>query len=175
MLAFAALAVAALLGVAQSRGVNATTSPGRCLDEQMELTWNPDVAAASGNNPQLWRLVNRSSRSCFLHGYPDLRFFDRAGHLMPFKIVDGGDMMVTSRRPQSVLVKPHGAAWVLFNTFRCDLGERTQAARAELRLAKTPEARPILIRYYPSLCAHVTVTAVTVSPFEAGRRAVFAH
>jgi hypothetical protein len=94
---------------------------------------------------------------------------------MPFRIVDGGDIMVTARRPHDVLVRPKAAAWILFNFFRCDEGERGQAARTELRLSNSRRARPIRIPWYPPLCRGVRVTRIAVSPFESQRRAVFAQ
>jgi hypothetical protein len=155
--------------------VSAESVPTPCQPVQLRLSWDADVAAASGNNPVLYRLANRSRRSCLLEGDPDLRFFDGKGRLMPFQIVDGGDIMITSKPPKPVVVRPRASAWVEFNKYRCDLGERAQATRAEMRLQKTASARPIHLSYYPSLCANTSVTSITVSPFEARRNDVFNH
>jgi Domain of unknown function (DUF4232) len=145
-----------------------------CLPEQLRATVDDDVAAATGTNPALLRLTNRGRHTCLLHGYPDLRFFDRRGRLMPFTIRDGGDMMVSARPPRDVLVEPGRSALVLLDFYRCDLGERNRAVKTELRLRRA-DGRTLDLAFYPPLCRGTPTTTVTVSPFGATRRAVFAH
>jgi Domain of unknown function (DUF4232) len=147
---------------------------GPCFPQQLQATVDDDLAAASGTNPALFRLTNRGPRTCLLYGYPDLRLFDRRGRLMPFRIRHGGDIMVSARPPRQVAIGRTRKALVLLDFYRCDLGQRGRAARAELRLRRK-DARPMRLAFYPPLCRGTPTTTITVSPFAASRRAVFAH
>lgn len=169
-----AVGIALAVSITSSAGGADSARSAPCLPLELRGTVDDDLAAASGTNPALFRLTNRGPRPCVLHGYPDLRLFDRHGRPLPFTIRHGGDMMVSARPPGRVVVEPARSAFVLLDFYRCDLGERGRAARAELRLRRS-DAQAIRLSFHPPLCRGSRTKAITVSAFGASRRAVFAR
>jgi hypothetical protein len=150
-----------------------------CRMAGLGLALGPEVSAATGQRPLSVRLINRGPNPCVLYGYPTIELRDRAGTI-PFSIRRGGDQMVTSERPQRVLVPVGQDAFVVLNKYRCDRGN-IRAARI-LRLG-LPGASPaghtsiaIRLREWIQYCGKGDPgSTVTVSPFEPTLRAALAH
>jgi len=77
-------------------------------------------------------ISNTSASGCYLFGYPQVAFIDRAGHAIPFQYQTTGDQVVTSAPPGHVDLAPHGHAYVTVNKYRCDLGDVTQTSGVRL-------------------------------------------
>jgi Protein of unknown function (DUF4232) len=71
-------------------------------------------------------------QACTLDGYPTIVLLNRHGQRLPFSYSHRGDQVVTSRLPRAVHVDGHGAAFFLFNKYRCDI--RSQSAARWLRV-----------------------------------------
>jgi hypothetical protein len=129
----------------------------------------------TGAHPLALRLINRGPQVCVLNGYPLVALRDARGTI-PFVFRHQGDMMVTSRPPKSVLLRPGGSAYVLLDKFRCDSGERRVSTSVQIWLkgSKT-RSRPIgVLPERISLCKPgipVEGRVVNVSPFEPTLRA----
>ena len=143
----------------------------RCRITQLELVVDPNTPSPkTGQNPLVLSLTNHGIAACFLRGYPDVWLQDRAG-VIPFSIRHGNDQMVTGRQPRQVLIRPDGAAFVLLNNYRCDLGPRRAAQTLTLRLPATPHragnALTVLTHGVPRYCGQGDPgSIVVVSPFE---------
>jgi hypothetical protein len=150
-----------------------------CQMAVLALAVGPEVSAATGQHPLSVRLINRGPSPCLLYGYPMIELRDRAGTI-PFSIRHGGDQMVTSERPERVLVRVGQGAFVVLNKYRCDRGN-VRAARI-LRLG-LPGASPagrasiaIRPRGWIQYCGKGDPgSTVSVSPFEPTLRAALRH
>jgi hypothetical protein len=96
-------------------------APAPCRLSQFVVSLGPDVSEATGQHTLALRLANRESRTCVFDGYPRVMLYDEAGAI-PFVITHGGDQMISSRPPKSVVVRPGGRAFVVMNKYRCDRG-----------------------------------------------------
>jgi hypothetical protein len=135
----------------------------------------PGLAAATGQEPTVVALHNRSRRSCSLYGYPLIELHDARGAL-PFVVTDRSDMMVTSARPTPVELSLDSDAFILFNKYRCDAGDRRVASAARIRLPNAPHstAFPITLPRFPRIgyCGRGDPGSfLSVSPVEPTMRA----
>ncbi|HSD02949.1 MAG TPA: DUF4232 domain-containing protein [Gaiellales bacterium] len=112
----------------------ATTTGVTCTPAQLRVSAGPDVSPATGMNPEAVRITNTGPRR-LLDGYPAVRFTDPASAAIPFRLSQSGDQMVTAHPARRVVVPHGGAAWVVLDTYRCDLGNRVRVGEIELRLA----------------------------------------
>jgi hypothetical protein len=121
-------------------------------------------------------LVARGEASCIFNGYPQVALYDHAG-LIPFRIRNGGDQMITHHRPTRFVVRPGGNAWVALNNYRCDLGNKRAATSARIGPAAPAlgaAAFVAILNPYRRLeyCGEGDPGSVlTVSPFEPTLRA----
>jgi Protein of unknown function (DUF4232) len=129
----------------------------------------------TGAHPLALRLINRRPQACVLDGYPLAALRDARGTI-PFVYRHHGDMMVTSRPPKPVSLRPGDSAYVLLDKFRCDLGERRVSTTVQIWL-KGSKTRSPPIGVVPeriSLCKPgipAEGRVVNVSPFEPTLRA----
>ncbi len=114
-----------------TRAASARTT---CTPAQLRLSAGPGIAPKTGQNPEAIRLTN-TGLSCVLDGYPAVRFTDPADAAIPFRLLQSGDQMVTALGAHRVVVPEGGAAWVVLNKYRCDLGSHARVGEIELRLA----------------------------------------
>jgi hypothetical protein len=114
----------------------APTDAGRttCTAAHLRVAPLLDLTPATGLNPEAIRIMNMGPR-CVLSGYPIVRFTDRAGAAIAFRVSHTGDQMVTADHPRRVVVPRGGAAWVVLDKYRCDLGNRARVGEIELQLA----------------------------------------
>jgi len=105
-----------------------------CDAAQLRLSAGPDISPATGQNPEAIRLTNTGPR-CVLDGYPAVRFTDPSGSAIRFRLSQSGDQMVTAHGAHRVVVPHGGAAWVVLNKYRCDLGNHARVGEIELGLA----------------------------------------
>lgn len=161
-------AAAALLSAAEGNAHEATERA--CRLSQLALNVGQEVSGATGHNPFTVHLINRSSRSCVLNGYPAIAFGDRRGPL-PFVVNRRGDQQVTSRLPEPVLIRPGRTAYVALQKYRCDLGVLRAASTLRLALpGGAPSAgRAVDLGSLGRRIAYCrggrTVNVVSVSPF----------
>jgi hypothetical protein len=102
-----------------------------CDVSRFALAVGPEISEPTGQHTLSVRLTNRGRRTCILDGYPRIWLSDRTG-MIPFAITHRGDQVVTADRPRRVVVKPGGAAFVVLNHYRCDVGVVRAATRVRL-------------------------------------------
>jgi hypothetical protein len=62
-----------------------------------------------------------------LDGYPTVVLLNGQRQPIPFSYSHRGDQVVTSHSPRVVHVEGHGAAFFLFNQYRCDIRSQSSA------------------------------------------------
>jgi hypothetical protein len=154
-------------------------SAPRCVMASLSVRLAGQPSPTTGAHPLALRLINRGPKACVLNGYPFVALRDAKG-IIPFVYRHHGDMMVTSRPPSLVLVRPGGSAYVLLDKFRCDLGERRVSTNVEIWLkGSTTRSRPVgVLAERISLCKPGIAAegrVVNVSPFEPTLRATLDH
>jgi hypothetical protein len=161
---------------AGSAGATLDSSDAPCRAAQLRLALGPGISEATGQHTLALRLVNRG-HDCVLDGYPLVSVHDRSGAI-PFTMRNGGDQMITNRRPRPVLVRTSASAVVLLNNYRCDLGGRRTASSVRLLLPKPQASRGTLVLKLSSTARTVSWcgygdpgSTLTVSPFEPTIRA----
>lgn len=77
-------------------------------------------------------LTDVGSDACYMFGYPGVTLYDVDNHALPLSYQWHGDQMVTGAAPQRVGIAPRGAAFVLINKYRCDLGDKATAVTLRL-------------------------------------------
>ena len=119
---------AAFVGPASRRTTQSLLAA--CDLTRFTLALGPLVTEATGQHTLAVRLRNGGG-PCTFAGYPRLTLGDRRGAI-PFAITHRGDQMITSRLPRRFLVRRGGAAFVVMNQYRCDLGDRRTATVVRL-------------------------------------------
>jgi hypothetical protein len=171
-----ALAALFLICVTAAAAMAAPATLPGCRISRFTVGLGPQVSEATGQHTLALRLVNRTAASCALAGYPEVRPYDRAGRI-PFLIRHGGDQMITSHRPEVVVVRSDQAVFVLLNHYRCDLGSLRGATRVSIGVPGAPRAETASVRItnrYRELdyCGKGDPgSTLTVSPFEPTVRA----
>jgi hypothetical protein len=140
-----------------------------CQRSELAIAPGPDISPPTGQRPLTLRVINRGRSRCRLYGYPTIELRDRAGRI-PFLIRNGGDQVVTSRRPTRVFVAVGRAAFVVLNKYRCDLGEVRTARVLRLGLRRVSDrsstSLPLRHRREISYCGKGDPgSIVSVSPF----------
>ena len=104
------------------------SSPGAvCSTAHLRLAPGPAVSEATQQESRVLALTNTSAAPCHVVGYPRVVLEDRRGRPIRIRYRDGGDQMVTARRPRRVVLPPGGAAYFMFNQNACYLGFRSEA------------------------------------------------
>jgi hypothetical protein len=172
----AALAALLLICLTAAAAVAARATLAGCRMSQFAVALGPRISEATGQHTLALRLVNRTAAGCVLMGYPDVKTYDRVGSI-PFLIRHGGDQMITSHRPEVVVVRSNRAVFVLLNHYRCDLGGLRGATRVSIGLPGAPRVETASVRItnpYRGLdyCGKGDPgSTLTVSPFEPTVRA----
>lgn len=147
-----------------------------CATEGLRLTAGQPVDEATGQHTVLLVLRNVSSRACYVKGYPRVALIDNRGRALPFRYVNGGGMMLTDSRPQTVQLGPGGSAYFAVNKYRCDLGDGARAVRIRIGVPTRRSFLGLELPNYRSLhfCGRRDPgSAVHVSPLVSTRAAVF--
>jgi Protein of unknown function (DUF4232) len=171
--------IAALAALFPGLGHGAEASRPACRASDFTIARGFQISPATGQHPLTIRLTNRGSTACTLFGYPSLRFIDRRGTI-PFAIRHGGDMMVTTRRPTPVVVRPGRSVFVLVNKYRCDLGSLRNSRTVRLGFPGETSRRLVLAvpRYGPTMdyCGKGDAgSTIATSPFEPTLAAAMRH
>jgi hypothetical protein len=117
-------------------------------------------------------LTNIGTAPCVLDGYPTVTYLDAQGDTVPFTF-QHGDQEVTSEPPESVVIKPGHAGYVLVNKYRCDLGDDGEAT--VLDLTPPGQAQSLqLSSSYPFCGPGDPGSVVSVSPIEPDLDSLFA-
>jgi hypothetical protein len=103
----------------------------QCLATNLRLAEGPFVSPQTGQSPWALTITNTGTVPCTLDGYPTVSYLDAQGEVVPFTFRHG-DQEVTSQPPQSVVVIPGHAAYVLTNKYRCDIRQVSFAAVMDL-------------------------------------------
>lgn len=150
------------------------SAPG-CELSDFSVWLGPRISEATGQGTLDLRLTNTAG-ACVLDGYPRISFYDALG-VIPFRIRDRGDQMITSGSPRPVLVRRYGTAFVALNKYRCDFGDRRTPKR--LRIASgalRASAISVSLSAAPrdmSWCGRNDPgSTIDVTPFEPTRRAL---
>jgi hypothetical protein len=187
---FRLLAVAGLVGVAGTFGVQATSQAAAwsagdarahsaaavrvpaCRLGQLRLGNGGKVSEKTEQETRILVLRNASAQRCGLDGYPVVALLAAHGRVLPFRFRDHGDQMLTSASPHLVVLAAGGRAYFGINKNACVTGSAATA--------RTLTAWPLgqlTVRLARSLdyCGrrdpgHV----VDISPFENTVRAVLA-
>jgi hypothetical protein len=147
-LSLAALASALLVLGQLNLGGDASESRAAqaCRASQLDVSVGPNLSPPTGRHDLSLRLRNRGP-TCRSQGYPRLTLLDRRGDVLPIELRHGGGMIVGSRPPRPVVVRPGGVAWIVFEQYRCDLGGGRAVGTALVRLPRTKEA--LRLRFAP--------------------------
>jgi len=105
----------------------------------------PEPAAVTTDRsaPPPFSAHDAGSDPCYLFGYPEISLYDAQGRLLPLDYHWGGDQEVTSAPPERVDLAPGGAAYVLINKYRCDLG--TLDGAKTLQLIPLGDTSPLIL------------------------------
>lgn len=133
-----------------------TSSPGAaifsaCAAADLELDHGGPISEATGQESRVLRLSNTSAEPCQLKGYPTIVLADNAGNQIPFVYRDGGDQMVTSEPPILVTLAPGKAAYMMFNKYRCDLGDKARATSVTVTVPGETTALSLSMGVYSNL------------------------
>lgn len=112
-----------------------------CVSSDLELGLGGRTSEPTGQHTLSLTLTNRSARSCYLLGYPQVVALDAAGQRLPFDYRQAGDQVVTSRPPRRADLSPGSAAYVTINNYRCDEGDHGTVST--LRLVPPGDAMPL--------------------------------
>lgn len=149
-----------------------------CRVSQLTMAKGFEISPGTGQNPLTLRLTNRAQRPCVLHGYPTIAFMDERGSI-PFRIRRGGDQMIAPQRPRRVLVRAGRSAFVIVNTFRCDLGDVRVARTLRFGLpGRTSSRLSLALPAYPRItyCGSGDPrSTVVTSPFVSTVSAALRH
>jgi hypothetical protein len=108
-------------------------------------------------------LTNIGTAPCVLDGYPTVTYLDAQGDTVPFTF-QHGDQEVTSEPPESVVIKPGHAGYILVNKYRCDLGD---VAEATILYLTPGQAQALQVSSRYSFCGPGDPgSVVSVSPIE---------
>jgi len=158
----------------------ATSAPGatlgsdqpQCRSADLRLAAGPTVSPMTGQNPVPLTMTNVGPAPCVLGGYPTVTFFDAQNNLVPFTVVHG-DQEVTSQPPQSVVIMPGHAGYVLVNKYRCDLGD--VSAATVIDVVPPGQSQTLHVSSsYPFCGPGDPGSVVAVSPIEPDLQSVFA-
>jgi hypothetical protein len=97
----------------------------------------------TGEQADLFKLTNRSSRTCTLDGYPGVSLSHLSKRLA-FIYLDGGGPYVTKQKPQRVTLAPGQHGSFLVAKYRCDGGVLSAATSIRIVLPATPSGSVIL-------------------------------
>jgi Protein of unknown function (DUF4232) len=109
----------ALMAVIATAVAGAGTPPPRCAAGALTLRAGATVVPKTMELPLLLELVNHSSATCTLDGYPRVQLRSASGTLYGYSYRDSGDLEVTAHKPALVSVSPGHGAWVLLNKTPC--------------------------------------------------------
>lgn len=122
-----------------------------CAAADLKLDHGGPISEATGQESRVLRLSNTSAEPCQLKGYPTIVLADNAGKQIPFAYKDGGDQMITSEPPTPVTLAPGKAAYVMFNKYRCDLGDKARATSVTVTVPGETTALSLSTGVYPNL------------------------
>jgi Protein of unknown function (DUF4232) len=165
-----------LLIVSASSGAR-SASPATCQMSRFTVAVGPYVSEATQQRTLALRLVNHAG-TCVVNGYPRLKLYDARGAI-PFSIRNGGDQMISSRRPRRITVRRDGSVFVVLNKGQCVDGV-TPSTRGTTRIVIRAAGAPtttdaVSIRFgsripmpwrIPAYCGKRDPNSIiTVSPF----------
>ena len=113
-----------------------------------------------------------------MRGYPTVVLADSAGTRLPFRYRRGGDQMLTSAPPTTVILTPGGHAYAAMNQNTCDSFSPPAAASAEVTPPGQHKPLPVKLHHYPILgyCgAGDPGHAIDIAPVEPTMAGVLAH
>jgi len=142
-----------------------------CIIANLKFAVGPLVSPETGQNPVPVTITNVGPVPCELDGYPTVTFRDNHGAVVPFTFRHG-DQEVTAHPPQSVVIDPTRAAYMLVNKYRCDVHEFSVAAVMEIALPGQPQSRSVASSY-PFCGVGDPGSVVAVSPIEPDLQATF--
>ena len=112
-----------------------------------------------------------------MNGYPTVSVLDRSGRVLPLTYHLGGDQMITPDPPSRVDVQPGGHAVFGINKFRCDEGDKGEAAQVTVTPPgeQTPFSLVLPAGHMSfSYCATpASADIVSVSPVEPDYAAIY--
>lgn len=162
-----------------SRPTTAATTLARCHRSALSLAFEPSVQfQATGDRGDAFRIVNRSSTTCRLGGYPKVTLTDDSGKIIPFRYTNGQSQYVTRRPPTAVRLTPGGSAYVGVAKYRCDAAGGRLATSLVLQLPGQKSPLVIKLRAYAQqfiYCLggpHSPGNTLSISPIEHSPRAV---
>jgi len=120
-------------------------------------------------------ISNISTSGCYLRGYPQVAFIDRAGHAIPFLYQTTGDQVVTSAPPGHVDLAPHGLAYVTVNKYRCDLGDVTQTSAVRLTPPGETASLDVAVTGMPYCGPGDPGSIIQISPIAATQSATLSY
>jgi hypothetical protein len=112
-----------------------------CKARMVRLIPTTPGAVRTGVTAQLFILLNRSSQTCVISGYPSLRLYGRAR--VPFRFGNGG--YVNARPPRTLELAPGSQAYFLIEKYRCDAGVNTTATKLQVFLPGANASRASLL------------------------------
>jgi len=92
------------------------------------LAQTEGVSEKTEQHTSVFLLVNVSSRTCALDGYPSLTLLDKKSHALQYGYSHRGDQMITSAPPRRVRLAPRQSAFFAFNKNVC-IGHTNRYAR----------------------------------------------
>ena len=148
-----------------------------CRSEDLALHFGAFASPKTGQHPLPLVLVNLGSAPCHLDGYPRVALLDARGQVLPFVYRHGGDQMVTSNPPHVVNLPPGGAAYILTNKYRCDLGDKAAAVSVQVTPPANASSMSMSVEGVSDLAfcgAGDPGSTLAISPVEPDDRATFA-
>lgn len=127
----------------------ASTATPQCNTVNLSLGLWERVSPMTGEHGNIYTLTNRGKFSCHLYGYPEVSFFDKRGHVLPFKYTRSSSQYMTHDAPRTVTLHPNTKAYFIVAKYRCDIGDAIEAT---------------IIRVYPPNTKKQLIGSATSSP-----------
>ncbi len=104
-----------------------STPPPMCAAENLSLGIGQRVSPMTQEMGDFYTLTNRGKSACFLFGYPGVSFYDKSGHVMPFKYTRSNSIYMGHMSPKTVVLPSGSRAFFLVAGSVCDPGTPIEA------------------------------------------------
>jgi hypothetical protein len=110
-----------------------------CTTSQLSLGFGGQVSPATGENPLVLTLTNKSAKYCQLLGYPTVRFYTATGRVLPFAYSHVSQYFPRIV-PRLVGLRPGTRGYFVVAKYRCDVGDLMTPSVIKVALAATAGA-----------------------------------
>ena len=122
----------------------ASTPPPVCTIENLSLGIGQKISPMTQEQGNIYTLTNRGKFVCLLHDYPRVIYYDKTGHVLPFKYTQSSSIYMTHTAPKAALLLIGARAYFLVAGSTCDFGTSIKAAT--IRVYPPNSRKPLIGR-----------------------------